>query len=1060
MKKIRFLSALLCLALLVTTLAAPALADDNSSSGLVLNKTAVYNADNKDYTITLEAYATGSKVITSVSKDVPTDIVLVLDQSGSMADKMGEYVYTEYTSNNSILYNYRKNGGSDNLWYKREDGSYVSVSVKKTPSYQQISNSTDNNQYSNYSKQGVLYDKDKNVVTVTMGGFDYSQYKFPYTYTFSDGTYTVVYGMKNSPVGDDVIDAHMPFYTVGNDDSTTVYTYSYTVNGQTTTITTSTGKDSKPDKTFYSRTLDSSKGDVRLDALMTAAKTFANSVATKAAGADGLIGTDDDINHRIAVVGFASNTTTYYNTELLTGVTITTGKESYGTFPVTTDGSHYYYPNGYRKLGVQYGKIADADYKKAFQSMDTDEGKTNVTDALNALTAHGGTQTDHGIDMANEIFKNNPIPTGETRNRVVIVFTDGIPTGNGNDYDDDTARKAIQYANTARDTYGATVYTIGIFSGADATKAGSTSTDSDADKGNYVCQQISNNKGTPQSPSYYLSAADASSLNNIFQQIADQIQGGSVSTTLGSSTVIKDIIAPQFELPDGTDTSKINVYTAECNGVNEEGVPQFKEECESATDVHISITGSVEGSADTVSVTGFDFSENWCGAEINNGATTYRGKKLIIEFTVKAKDAFLGGNDVYTNTSAGVYANYEATEPVQEFNRPQVNVPIKDVTVTAADKNVYLLGSLTGTQIKEGTTIKSGNVELKLGEDNYGLEDWQNDYVTIDVTYTDADGNTLTDMNQLTDDTTYTITATVTPKTITPTTSEGVTAVTKTGSATQKINVFKPELTVTFKDNTVDYKSSIDSTSYVSNKATLEYTKNNLVSVTEVWKHDGTDSKDDTMIGEEPTLDKTYTYSVSEGVESGKVTSTTYVPVKAVVATSINGTPVTEATTITFAHQCEVNGTDKDGNKISCEYWNAENMKDGDPAFLLHVDNIYANLTITKTFAEDVTVDEGQSFLFHVSGPDFNGDVIIVGSGSVTIENLTIGEYTVTEDTGWSWRYTPVENGKSITLVANEKNEVTIENRRDKEQWLDGNTHADNLFKADGIDTTTGAATN
>ena len=52
--------------------------DPSSDNGMVVNKTSVYNEKTGAYDITLEAYATGSKVISTVTSDVPTDIVLVL----------------------------------------------------------------------------------------------------------------------------------------------------------------------------------------------------------------------------------------------------------------------------------------------------------------------------------------------------------------------------------------------------------------------------------------------------------------------------------------------------------------------------------------------------------------------------------------------------------------------------------------------------------------------------------------------------------------------------------------------------------------------------------------------------------------------------------------------------------------------------------------------------------------------------------------------------------------------------------------------------------------------
>lgn len=104
------------------------------------------------------------------------------------------------------------------------------------------------------------------------------------------------------------------------------------------------------------------------------------------------------------------------------------------------------------------------------------------------------------------------------------------------------------------------------------------------------------------------------------------------------------------------------------------------------------------------------------------------------------------------------------------------------------------------------------------------------------------------------------------------------------------------------------------------------------------------------------------------------------------------------------------------------------------------------DLTITKSGGQDI--DENQSFLFDVTGPnEYSKRVVINGSGSVTIKGLEIGTYTVTEVTGWSWRYTPENNGQTITLQPAERNEVTFENTRSSTKWLDGNAYSKNEFK-------------
>ena len=103
------------------------------------------------------------------------------------------------------------------------------------------------------------------------------------------------------------------------------------------------------------------------------------------------------------------------------------------------------------------------------------------------------------------------------------------------------------------------------------------------------------------------------------------------------------------------------------------------------------------------------------------------------------------------------------------------------------------------------------------------------------------------------------------------------------------------------------------------------------------------------------------------------------------------------------------------------------------------------DLTITKSGGQDI--DENQSFLFDVTGPNgYSKRVVINGSGSVTIKGLKIGTYTVTEVTGWSWRYKPVRGEKSIALEATGENNVTFTNTRSNTAWLDGNAYSKNEF--------------
>ena len=81
------------------------------------------------------------------------------------------------------------------------------------------------------------------------------------------------------------------------------------------------------------------------------------------------------------------------------------------------------------------------------------------------LGSNGGTYTQYGIEMANRIFAANNGAEDEERVRIMVVFTDGLP-GTGT-FDESEANAAIAKAYTTKNTYGAYVYTIGLYQSSD-----------------------------------------------------------------------------------------------------------------------------------------------------------------------------------------------------------------------------------------------------------------------------------------------------------------------------------------------------------------------------------------------------------------------------------------------------------------------------------------------------------------------------------------------------------------------------------------------------------------
>lgn len=107
-----------------------------------------------------------------------------------------------------------------------------------------------------------------------------------------------------------------------------------------------------------------------------------------------------------------------------------------------------------------------------------------------------------------------------------------------------------------------------------------------------------------------------------------------------------------------------------------------------------------------------------------------------------------------------------------------------------------------------------------------------------------------------------------------------------------------------------------------------------------------------------------------------------------------------------------------------------------------------ASLTIQKNGWN--TADENQTYLFRIVGTDENTkniDLIVTvhENGKTTITDLPVGSYTVTEKSDWSWRYTPEEQSKSISLPHGGMT-LQYNNTRSEEKWLDGDSYKNNVF--------------
>ncbi|MDY4970743.1 MAG: vWA domain-containing protein, partial [Lachnospiraceae bacterium] len=188
-----------------------------------------------------------------------------------------------------------------------------------------------------------------------------------------------------------------------------------------------------------------------LTPLKNAVTAFVNTISSNAK--------DYNVDHRIALVGYASNRND--------------GKSNSGTISSGSSNSYWIntglFVDGYLKNYAgdsDTSSLTSKDYKDALVNVNTNGNVTSsITTAISNIAASGATRTNYGMEMANGVFENNPIEENSDRKRIVVVFTDGKPGYDG--YEETSANAALAEAYKTKNTYKATVYTVGLYSSAD-----------------------------------------------------------------------------------------------------------------------------------------------------------------------------------------------------------------------------------------------------------------------------------------------------------------------------------------------------------------------------------------------------------------------------------------------------------------------------------------------------------------------------------------------------------------------------------------------------------------
>lgn len=304
----------------------------------------------------------------------------------------------------------------------------------------------------------------------------------------------------------------------------------------------------------------------------------------------------------------------------------------------------YNRPYGNHGTSVSLGEVGTADSAKV----------TELKNFVKDLKANGGTDPAVGLEDA----KNKLDAMVDTNPKYVVLFTDGKPTGGGNKWNSNAQKNAETQAgelktglrnnvDNAKNPY--TVYTIGFALNDEGDRAKTFLSGGTYDGKKYP--------GIASSSDCAKTADDAASLTQIFQSISSTINKN-VDIT---GATITDVIDSRFEIVDrGNVITETNFeggkYTLENGGI---------------------VTKRNDGT----------YQVQWTDQTIKHTTDGTNGWSRTI--TVKAKDSFIGGNNIPTNVSPDSKISVGDLKKV--LDQPTVNVKVnlvvkdKEITIYKGD---------------------------------------------------------------------------------------------------------------------------------------------------------------------------------------------------------------------------------------------------------------------------------------------------------------------------------------------------------------------------------------
>ena len=706
---------------------------DDINSVKMYKSVAKHPTNPDQYLITLESFVTGSKETHEVETHTPADIALVLDMSGSMGRSISESEYFPCPNEIEISYSNTKFPDHDQIcsW---SDGHPRYFALYSTNSNSELFYKDEAGNYHEISRNGASGTSVPSYAKPLMGDSYYYVYyetdeefvdpfsgrTFKRRHFFGkdpDGTYRVRY------FGDTTYPIVLKEGATPGSSNPADYE-----------VMTGYYADNKTDYIYES---DKFYTNSRLDALRAAIKSFLNVVEADDAKITG------GEHHRVGVIKFASDATDQIGNDL---------------YYVGSNNT----PHNYTQIMNQLSAITT--------------GKSDISSNIDELYACGNTDAGLGMQTAAKMMgidlESGIGSSTDDRKKTIILFTDGEPMTSGSTFMESVANKAIDAANKLK-AAGVNIYVVGLTDEA-TTKAVQFMEYCSSDYSD--ASSMSDGGSGKQFDKYFSLATTGEQLIHIFDAIASSEAKTEIGYDLSETgQVVLDALTDHFMLPEGVTVNNISVGTRDFTGINNDIYNFAGGDPVPLTGAKVTVGG--EGNREII-VSGFDFSENWCGlwrSVSASGAITdvWQGKELVITIPIVVDPANPGGANNPTNEAySGIYLADESdpTKPdmsksVKKYPVPTLTMPnivIKKNGLQGNDCAIFKIIKLDGSGNPETgyepftvmlTPSNNGKVTVKLvKEGRYKVveDNWSWSYnIAPSKSYTIDDGKTVAQDNYI-----------------------------------------------------------------------------------------------------------------------------------------------------------------------------------------------------------------------------------------------------------------------------------------------------------------------